>query len=209
MGRARQLTSLIGAGSLDARVTALETGLGETNTNLSTLQDTVTGILSDILSLDSRLDSVEAALAGIASFASLHTSGTERFAVMPVNGDHISLYSLLVPDMLPGDIMMLFGQFEVTNDLGYTVGVARQILRTTSAGATTGTQISPAIAAMDNVDVNRHHMIAQATGAEVNPNTNGVYYNMCAWAVSTGGSGNLTIEPGYGRLVGVRLRNPL
>lgn len=208
MGRARLLTSIIGDNGALTRITNLETGLADTNLALAALTTLVGGIVNDVASLDNRLDVAEAKLATLAQFAKVFTSPAEQYASLPVNGSHVAVYSLYVPDMLPNDIMMLFGQFEVTNDLGYTCGVSRTLLRAANAVATTGTPLLPGVAAMDNVDPTRHHMVLTAAGAEVNPNTNGVYYNMTAAAVSTSGSGNLTIEAGYGRLVGVRLRNP-
>lgn len=209
MGRARLLTSIIGDNGALTRIQNLESGLVATNNNLAALTTAVGGIISDLSSLDTRMDAVELALAGLAQFAKVFISPAEQYATIPVNGAHVAVYSLYVPDMLPNDIMMLFGQFEVTNDLGYTCGVSRTLLRAANAAATTGTPIQPGVAAMDNVDPTRHHIVLTASGAEVNPNTNGVNYNMTAAAVSTSGSGNLTIEAGYGRLVGVRLRNPV
>jgi len=203
MGRARDLADGATGGTLVPRVETLETHAGTTDTAIASLVSSLSGVNSSLASLDARLD----ALSGLGT---VFQSTAEQYTLMPVNGAQLSLYSIAITDMKIGDIVILMGQFEVTNDLSYTVGVGRRIIRGANNGASGGNIIQPATSAMDNVDPSiLHHKVINATAAEVCPVNGSAWYNMAGWAVSTGGSGNLTIEQGYGKLVMVRIRNPV
>lgn len=208
MGRARDLAATAAGGTLIPRIDALESGqstlttaLGVTNSNVAALASALGTSNINIATLKSRVDAMN-------GMAKLFTSTTEQYSVVPVNGSLLSLYSITIPDMVAGDIMLLAGQFELTNDLGYNVGISRYLLRTTAALSVSGTPVAPAVAAQDNVDPIRHHAVVNQMGMEVCPTNNGVVYNLVVGAVSSSGSGNLSVELGYGRLIGVRIRNP-
>lgn len=208
MGRARDLAATAAGGTLIPRIDALEAGqasllasLGATNSNVAALVTALGSTNSNLAALKTRVD-------GMNGLAKLFTSTTEQYSVVPVNGSLLSLYSITIPDMVAGDIVLLAGQFELTNDLGYNCGITRYLLRTTAALSVAGTPVSPAVAAQDNVDPIRHHAVVNQMGMEVCPTNNGVCYNLVVGAVSSSGSGNLAVELGYGRLIAVRIRNP-
>lgn len=210
MGRARLLTSLIGSSALEPRVTALENWKVTTDASIGSINSALSSMNVALSSLDGRLDAVEAALAGSSGVTiQRFISGAEQYALLPVNGSRVAIYSLQLNDMQAGDVMLIEGQFEITNDLGYTVGIGRNILRASGPGgatATGGDILLPSLSAMDNVDVNRHHHIVNFSAHDVCPANGQFFYNVTAWAVSTGGSGNLAIENGYGRISAVRIR---
>lgn len=83
----------------------------------------------------------------------------------------------------PNNLVEIFFQFELTNNLGYNVDVGRQITRTTSATSTTGMAINPAV--MSNSTPDGHHHVLVHFGTEVVGSTGltNVYYNIPLWLV--------------------------
>jgi hypothetical protein len=111
-------------------------------------------------------------------------------------------YSVGPINVPPNSLVEINFQCELTNNLGYNVGVGRQIIRTTSSTATSGIPINPAV--MSNSTPAEHHYVLVHYGYEVvGPGglTN-VYYNAPLWLVSTSAAPGATmiLEPGYGAL---------
>lgn len=152
----------------------------------------------------SRIQSLESSI-GNQIQIDVFSANSELISTLPNNAGLRVVFSQQV-DVLAGDTIIGLGQFEVTNDLGYTCGVGRSIIRAASAVATTGTTLRPGRQAMDNVSPERHHIINVAQVVDVVASSGTVYYNMLANAVSGSGSGNLIVEQGYGSLTLVRFR---
>jgi hypothetical protein len=116
------------------------------------------------------------------------------------------LYSIGPLDLTSGTIVDIKFQAELTNDLGYNVGVGRYVVRTHSPVSTTGVRVIKAV--MSNVTPNEHHQVLIHTGAEeIKENLSGVYYNVVIYANSSAGDGNLKVEKGRGELI-VEIRDP-
>jgi hypothetical protein len=117
-----------------------------------------------------------------------------------VRNNAYSVGPITVP---PNSLVEIDFQCELTNNLGYNVGVGRQIIRTTSAASTTGTPINPAV--MSNSTPDEHHYVLVHHGMEVVGTTGltNVYYNVPLWLVSTSATSGATmrLEPGYGELI--------
>jgi hypothetical protein len=129
-----------------------------------------------------------------------YIGGAERVSTIQVNsGLHIVVLSVKVPNLKPSDIVMVQAQAELTNDLGFNVGVGRGLLRSPvgpdNAGA--GTYTLPL--AMDNVDPTMHHKVLNLATSDSGV-TGDAYYNLVVYAVSSWGSGPLAVEPGYGTI---------
>lgn len=128
---------------------------------------------------------------------------TANVTTVSVNGSYVVVYSVQVTGLAAEDIVYVVGQYEVTNDLGFVVGVGRVLLRAASASATTGTAIMPAV--MDNVTPDMHHKADQIVAMDTGMSGT-VYYNLVLNAVSSYGNGNLTVEQGYGKLQAMVLK---
>ncbi len=125
---------------------------------------------------------------------------TEKVTFIPVNtvsaGPFMKVYHLSL-DLLPTDIVMLFGQFEVTNDTGQDVGVGRYIQRDENF------RVNPAV--MDNVDPIRHHL-APVLYAIDDSHGGGLHdYRLIVYAATTHAkpTDKLRLEQGYGHLIAV------
>jgi hypothetical protein len=116
------------------------------------------------------------------------------------------LYSIGPLDLKSGTIVDIKFQAELTNDLGYNVGIGRYVVRTNSSVSTTGVRVIKAV--MSNVTPSEHHEVLIHTGAEeIQENLSGVYYNVVIYALSSAGDGDLKVEKGHGELI-VEVRNP-
>ena len=116
------------------------------------------------------------------------------------------LYSIGPLDLRSGTIVDIKFQAELTNDLGYNVGIGRYVVRTHSSLATTGVRVIKAV--MSNVTPSEHHEVLIHTGAEeIQENLSGVYYNVVILALSSSVNGDLKVEKGHGELI-VEVRDP-
>jgi hypothetical protein len=116
------------------------------------------------------------------------------------------LYSIGPLDLRPGTIVDIKFQAELTNDLGYNVGIGRYVVRTHSPLATTGVKVIKAV--MSNVTPIEHHEVLIHTGAEeIQENLSGVYYNAVILALSSSADGDLKVEKGHGELI-VEVQDP-
>lgn len=73
-------------------------------------------------------------------FSSLEIIDYPRMAPGP---SRVSVLDCPITDSLAGDIIVVLGHFEVTNDLTYAVEVARRVTLETGTGGINGTLISP------------------------------------------------------------------
>lgn len=128
---------------------------------------------------------------------------TENAATLTANGSAVVVMSVQAQGLGADDLVLVIGQFEATNPLAYNVGVTRSILRATSAVATTGVPLVPAV--QENVTPDTHHMASQIVAVDTGA-TGTQYYNLVLSAVAGGGNGNLTIEQGYGKLQTILLK---
>jgi len=137
----------------------------------------------------------------------VYRDNTENILNLPVTQEtnvvRNNAYSVGPINVPPNSLVEVFFQCELTNDLGYNVGVGRQIIRTTSAASTSGTPINRAV--MSNSTPAEHHYVLVHFGTEVVGTTGltNVYYNVPLWLVSTSATSGATmrLEPGYGELV--------
>lgn len=137
----------------------------------------------------------------------VYRDNVENIQYLPVTQEtgvvRNNAYSVGPISVPPNSLVEIFFQCELTNNLGYNVGVGRQIIRTTSAASTTGTPINPAV--MSNSTPAEHHYVLVHFGSEVVGSTGltNVYYNVPLWLVSTSATpgATMTLEQGYGQLV--------
>lgn len=116
------------------------------------------------------------------------------------------VYSIGPLDLRSGTIVDIKFQTELTNNLGYNVGVGRYVVRTHSPVSTTGVRVIKAV--MSNVTPNEHHQVLIHVGAEeIQEDLSGVYYNVVIYADSTAGDGVLKVEKGHGELI-VEVQDP-
>lgn len=107
-----------------------------------------------------------------------------------------NILEVVIP-ALPGDTLDVSGFFQVTNDLGYTVGVGAHLWAyAPDADDPKWYRISPSTG--DNVDKARHHMPVEMQTIYVIPDTwnpgDRIRIAFRADAHSTAGNGNLTVE---------------
>jgi len=97
----------------------------------------------------------------------------------------------------PQSKVLILAQFEVTNALGYNVGLGRYIARSD------GKIISRAT--MDNVTPDMHHRVVNIGVWDDSPLESAVYYLVC-YAASTAAKpgAKIVIEQGYGFLQAMR-----
>lgn len=146
-------------------------------------------------------------VAGIEQQVKVYRDNTENILNLPVTQEtsvvRNNIYSVGPINVPPNSLVEINFQCELTNDLGYNVGVGRQIIRTTSATATSGTGINPAV--MSNSTPAEHHYVLVHNGTEVVGSTGltNVYYNVPLWLVSTSATPGATmrLETGYGEMV--------
>lgn len=137
----------------------------------------------------------------------VYRDNTENILNLPVTQEtgvvRNNAYSIGPITIPPNSLVEIDFQCEFTNNLGYNVGVGRQIIRTTSAASTSGTGINPAV--MSNSTPDEHHYVLVHHGVEVVGSTGltNVYYNVPLWLVSTSATPGATmrLEPGYGELI--------
>ena len=97
-----------------------------------------------------------------------------------------------------GDFVSVCGQVEVTNDLGFNVGIGMALIRTPDPSAVTGTNLMPAV--MENCTPDVHHKVFQPSAHDVLPEDGEFYYSLIVWGASSWGSGAITIEDGFGKI---------
>jgi hypothetical protein len=138
----------------------------------------------------------------------LYKDATENILNLPVTTEATgpirnNIYQVGPINVPPNSLVEVFFQAEVTNNLGYNVGVGRQIIRTTSATATSGTGVNKAV--MSNSTPAEHHYVLVHFGTEEigTAGLSNVYYSVPVWCVSTSAQPGhtLRLEPGYGELI--------
>lgn len=121
----------------------------------------------------------------------------ERVSRLPINGAAQVVFSVYAPDVVPAQLVCVKGQFEVTNPYQFNVGIGFKIIRAASASAVDGVNVRPAN--MENVTPAGHHLVVDTWADDWAAPAGGYYYNVVAWAVASGASGSIIVEPGYGR----------
>lgn len=118
-------------------------------------------------------------------------------------GTRVVVYSAAVT-LTANDILQVFAQFEVTNNLAFNAGVFRQLLLASSPTAIVGTPITPGVE--DNVSSTVQHHMAILMHGMISGQSGSFYINLVAAADASSGSGNITVEAGYGLLQAIVLR---
>lgn len=139
---------------------------------------------------------------------------SELVTSLPVTGDGVRyiktvIYSQRLTNVKAGEIILVFSQFETTNDLGFNVMVASQVILADSSTEVTGTEITEASGF--NVTPNMHHGKTLEVGTLVSPADYAEkYVNVCVYAASTAASPGdaITVEQDYGRLSVLRFSSP-
>lgn len=106
-----------------------------------------------------------------------------------------------------GDFVSVCGQVEVTNDLGFNVGIGMMMIRTTDPTAVTGERMMPAV--MENCTPDVHHKVFQPSAHDVLPSDGEFYYSLIVWGASSHGSGSITIEDGFGKISALNFGNSI
>lgn len=130
---------------------------------------------------------------------------TERVRFVPIMprstpenpaGGFVPVYS--VPVMASGqDSILIMGQFEVTNNMGFTTPCGWGLFRSSSADVI-GSCINPAV--MENVLPEQHHMPRTVVWVDDQAPTGLCWYHLVLWAKHDRYTGQLEVEPGYGFL---------
>ena len=99
-----------------------------------------------------------------------------------------------------GDIIQVFARAEITNDLGYNVELQCSLKWTTSAGNTTGTNVTPESGY--NLTPDMHHGIVQMGAVfDVPADSSSMNMSFICYAgggSSTGPTDKVRVEPNYG-----------
>lgn len=141
----------------------------------------------------------------------------EAVAAVPVNNTKVVIISLSIGDVQKGDIIVLAGEAELTNNSSQWALFTRSMILASDPAGTTGTAVTetngenfnPSGCFLDflfRCDV--HHLVASKTGILVAPAAiaNG-YVNLIALAsTDPAASGSLTVEKGYGRISVLKIR---
>lgn len=101
---------------------------------------------------------------------------------------------------LAGDKFIITAQAELTNDLGFNVGIGRDLIRIkkvddNSRLATTGTQLKHDV--MTNLTPDIHHLVIDTAAIDTLPSDGDFFYSLIVWGVATAGSGNVAIEENF------------
>lgn len=113
----------------------------------------------------------------------------------------IILFSQALTNIQQGEVIQVMCQFETTNDLGFNVMIASQVILADSATALTGLEITEASGF--NISKNMHHGKTVEVGTIQSPEAfPTMYVNVIAYAASTASTPGdvLTVEQDYGRL---------
>lgn len=148
------------------------------------------------------------------SVPSVYRSRTEDIMDVPLTAGlpytWWTAYSLVIPALTPGSVVLLTGQFEVTNDLGYNVQVDRYFGINGAYGSTTiPTPLNPITCS--NVTPDIHHLrdqviavIDDASMAALGLTFGGdlvVALVLSAASTSYRSGAYLVLEHGYGEIV--------
>jgi len=121
----------------------------------------------------------------------------------------VVIFSQELQNVQEGEIIMVLCQFEATNDLGFNVMVASQVILADSPTTVQGIEITES---RDfNISPAMHHGKIVEVGTISSPENYGTsYVNVIAYAASTKAStGNiLKVEQDYGRLSVLRYSSP-
>lgn len=126
-------------------------------------------------------------------------TGPELASYVPVarmNGEHIVIYRVTA-EVTKGDWMLVVAQAEVTNDLGYTVGLGRYLKRTLNGAEKYVTRPN-----MANVTSQMHHESLQMVGYDEVEEDGAATYELVLYAASPYviAGDYLSVEQNYGSL---------
>ncbi len=125
----------------------------------------------------------------------------ELVASVPRRNKKVVVYSLSIGPLLAGDILIVLGEVEATNDLLRGTRFTTQIRLGTSSADIGGREITEGNAF--NITRGMHHGVATKAGTLTVPkDMPTAYVNLTAWS----NRGISKIEQDYGRLGVVRMR---
>lgn len=101
---------------------------------------------------------------------------------------------------LAGDKFIVTAQAELTNDLGFNVGIGSDLIRIKHVNDdsrlnVTGARLKHDV--MTNLTPDIHHLVIDKAGLDVLPSDGDFYYSLIVWGVATAGSGTVAIEENF------------
>lgn len=156
------------------------------------------------------LGALGVASAQASSGPTVYNSGdsSEMIEWLPVHfTGSVTKYTLFCIDLgtapVAGEVLSVDADFEITDDLPYTLLVSSQVLLAGSCSATTGIEITEGNGTNMNVDI-RHAATHRSGSIEVPFSSGNQYVVLSAWSMSGSGqwqSGDvLRVEQDYGRM---------
>lgn len=122
--------------------------------------------------------------------------------ISKTNPPYKVIYSVPLPDIKAGDLVEMFGQFEVTTPQAYNVMIGRQLILSSHPNTPTASiEVSEAAAA--NVTKDMHHMVVNDYGSYIAAQDLSGYHALCTAHIASDAAlagHTVRIEPDYGRL---------
>lgn len=194
--------------TLDTDVTGLTTGLA--------------GVASDVAGLTDDVEPLPATVAGlVAAVTELQQTPSQQLAryatgdagelvatlpIATIAPTKFSVYSLEIPDLAAGDVLLALADFQGTHEQSYNVLFSTQILACETADGTAGTEVSEG--AGTNITPGNHHMQVSRSGSLVVTNPARRFINLVASAAASNAlpGHELVVDQDYGRLTVLRIR---
>lgn len=141
--------------------------------------------------------------AGPSALPQILSSTTEQIQEVPMTAGapytYWTAYAVTVPDLGVGDIVFLFGQFEVTTSYNFDIQVDRYIGRGECFGTCVPTALSPPSGS--NITLDIHHLRDTVIAVDTSQSGTMTYSVVLEAASTTYQSGDhLQVEAGYGGL---------
>lgn len=123
----------------------------------------------------------------------------EKYTSLPINGEARAVYSLSLPNLKAGDVIIATGEAEfTTNDTIYNTGVFSRLLLSTAYKGVTGYEITEANGR--NITPATHHDTHTKTGSIIVPYDGDYWLNFVSYAKSSSSSLDIKIELDYGHV---------
>lgn len=132
---------------------------------------------------------------------------SERAATLPMPTEKRVVFSVEVPDLAIGDVLIALGEIQVTNPYTYNAMLGSQVILADTPTATAGTEVTEA--ATTNITPAMHHYLMARVGSHVASRSDRRFANLVAYAsASLAQTGDaLTVDNDYGRLAVLRVRS--
>lgn len=134
----------------------------------------------------------------------LYSDGTENVSTVPIkanpgDGDMRVVYSVAV-SALAGDLLEAMGQYEVTNDVGYNVGIGCGLVLASTSTGVNGDALAKNTMTVCTPDI--HHHVGRPHGMKKFASNWSGYANLVVWAASSAAvtGDTITVEAGYGQV---------